>query len=113
MPFIRTEVNLPIPPEKKKAIVRQFGQAISLLPGKSESYLMLSIQENASLSFAGSDEPAAICEVKVFGPLSSPACSNLTAALTECLCSELGLPASRVYVAYFSTDEWGWNGSSL
>lgn len=113
MPFIRTEVNLAIPPEKEKALACRFGQAISLLPGKSERYLMLSFRENALLYFAGTDAPAALCEVKVFGPLSSPACSKLTAALTESLCDELGLSADRVYVAYFSTDEWGWNGSNF
>ena len=44
---------------------------------------------------------------------SSPACSRLTAALTESLCAELGLCADRVYVAYSATDEWGWNGSNF
>jgi hypothetical protein len=113
MPFIRTETNLPIPAEKEKALARRFGQDIALLPGKSESYLMLSFRENAPLYFAGSDAPAAFCEVKVFGPLSSPACSRLTAALTESLQAELEIPANRIYIAYFSTGEWGWNGSNL
>ena len=53
MPFIHTQASLPIPPEKEKALARRFGQAISLLPGKNESYLMLSFTENARLYFEG------------------------------------------------------------
>lgn len=113
MPFIRTQVNLPIPPEKEKALARRFGQAISLLPGKSESYLMLCFEGDAHLYFAGSEKPAAICEVKIFGSLSSAACDRLTAALTEALGEELDLPAGRVYVAYFPTDTWGQGGANF
>ena len=51
--------------------------------------------------------------MKVLGSLPSPACGRLTAALTEALGEELGLPASRVYVAYFATDTWGQGGSNF
>lgn len=114
MPCIQTKVNVAIPKEKEEIIKTKFGKAIELLPGKSESWLMLSFEENCSLYFKGSNqEGIALVEVKLFGKASDEAYGKLTAAITEILNQELKISPSQIYVKYEETAHWGWNGSNL
>ena len=67
MPFIHTKVNREITKEKEQALSRQLGEAISLLPGKSESWLMLQFEDNCRLYFKGDcGKPLALVTVKLY-----------------------------------------------
>lgn len=44
MPYIHTKVSNEISPEQEKSLKTQLGEAISLLPGKSEQWLMLDFE---------------------------------------------------------------------
>ena len=37
----------------------------------------------------------------------------MTARTCQILEKELGIPGSNVYVSYFGTPNWGWNGSNF
>ena len=74
---------------------------------------MLQFQDNASLYFKGSNEPCAICQVKLFGSASEEDYANLTRALTDILQEELELDGDRVYITYEEIGTWGWNGGNL
>ena len=37
----------------------------------------------------------------------------MTAKVCEILDKELGIPGDAVYVSYFGTSNWGWNGSNF
>lgn len=113
MPFINVKTNASVPDEKMTAVKTQLGQAITAIPGKSEGWLMVGIEPDCALWFKGSPDPAAMVEVSIFGTPSSSALSDLTAKLTAILTAELGIPASRTYVKYDCTDNWGWNGSNF
>ena len=41
------------------------------------------------------------------------ASSKMTAKVCEILDKELGIPDDAVYVSYFGTSDWGWNGSNF
>lgn len=112
MPFINTKANVPIPKEKEIAIKSRFGQAISLLPGKSENWLMVGFEPETPLYFRGSDsENIALVDVSVYGRLSRSACDKLTAAITEILREELAI--DQVYIKYEEVEIWGFNGSNF
>lgn len=114
MPCIQTKANVAIPPEKETAIKTRLGQAIELLPGKSEHWLMLTFEENAHVYFQGDGEtPAAFVEVHVFGTLSPGPCGKLAGAVCEILHEELDIDPARIYVKFEATPHWGWNGSTL
>ena len=110
MPYISTKTTCSITVEEEKRLKRKFGQAIELLPGKTEAYLMLSFSGNEHLWLGGSDAPAALINVEVLGGLQHDACEALTARLTEIMEQVLNIQPDRVYVKYFATNEWGWNG---
>lgn len=113
MPFINVKTNSSVSKEKESNIKTALGEAITTIPGKSESWLMVGIEPEHILYFKGNDSPAAMVEVSVFGK-DDPAAFN---ALTEKICSilnnELSIEQSRIYVKYSSTENWGWNGSNF
>ena len=113
MPFINVKTNVPVAQDKKESIKSALGKAITAIPGKSEGWLMVGIEPEYDLWFKGSDAPAAMVEVSVFGSASASAYNALTAKVTEILGSDLGISPDRVYVKYFETSNWGWNGSNF
>ena len=112
MPFISTKTNVSISKEQETALKTEFGKAISLI-GKSEAWLMLSFAGGSSLWFKGSDSPAAIAEVKLYGSASASAYDALTGKLTEIISRILGVPAGRIYVKYEEVRYWGLSGSNF
>lgn len=110
MPYIDANVNVNLEKEQKEQIKTCFGKAISLIPGKSESYLMVKIQDNCNLYFKGDDSPAAMCSVSIFGNASSEYCELLTKEICSILEREAGIPQSRIYVKFQFLDTWGYNG---
>lgn len=114
MPYINTKTNIQISKEKEEIIKQKLGKAIELIPGKNESWLMVSFEENCSLYFKGkTDQPTAFVEVKIFGSSTQSAYEKLTLAITNILKEELNISPSQTYVRYDETKYWGWNGSNF
>lgn len=113
MPYIQTTSNVAISGRKEHALKERMGQAIELIPGKSESWLMLSFQDNVPMFFKGEDDPCAICQVKLYGSATEEDYAALTEALTDILREELDIDPDRIYVTYEEIDTWGWNGGNL
>ena len=68
MPFIDSKVSVKVTKEQEKELKTRLGQAISLIPGKSEQWLMTGFQDEYHLYFRGDDsEPVAFIEVRVLG----------------------------------------------
>ena len=114
MPFINTKTNVTISKEQEITIKERLGQAISLIPGKSESWLMLAIEGDVPMYFRGEGaEPVAYVEVKVYGGATHEACNKMTAAITELFGEVLNISPDHLYVSYFGTEDWGWNGNNF
>lgn len=113
MPFINIKTNRPVSSEKEIAIKSALGQAITAIPGKSESWLMAGIEPEYILYFEGTDEPAAMVEVSVYGQANPSAFNSLTEKLCTVLNEQLDIDPSRIYVKYTATTDWGWNSSNF
>ncbi len=114
MPYIKTNVSIPVTKEQKENVKSRFGQIISLIPGKSEAFLMVDLQDNCSLYFGGNqDGPTAYVKVEVFGSLSDEYSLMLTKNICSMLEEELHIPQNRIYVNYESFTQWGWNGKNF
>jgi phenylpyruvate tautomerase PptA (4-oxalocrotonate tautomerase family) len=112
MPYISAKTNIEITKEKEVSIKEKLGKAISSIPGKSEQWLMVSLEDKCSLYFKGkTDSAVAFVEVKLFGSASTDAYQKLTAQITKILGDELGITAGQIYVTYQEIEHWGWNGS--
>ena len=114
MPYIQTKTNISISKQQAESVKSALGKAISLIPGKSETWLMCEIEGDKNLYFAGDGEtPCAYNEVKIFGNADKTSCEALTAEICKILNSELGIAENKIYVKYEMCSMWGWNGTVL
>ena len=114
MPFINSKITLKLSEEKEAIIKQRLGQAIAIIPGKSESWLMLGFEDNYKLYFKGDKcEKAAFVEVKIFGSASSQNYDQMTQEICKIYEEELGIPADHIYVTYQAISDWGWNGGNF
>lgn len=114
MPFINSKISTDITPEQEATLKTMLGQAIAVIPGKSESWLMVGFEPNYKLYFRGDNSaPTAFVEVSVFGGENRQAFSVLTGKICEIFKQVLDIPQNRVYVKYEATSNWGWNGSNF
>ena len=114
MPYIRTTVSKELTPENIDSIKTKLGQAIALIPGKSEAWLMLAFEDNIDMYFKGDcSEEYAYVEISLFGSTSDAAYDRLTAAVSEIINEELGIDRANIYIKYEETNHWGWNGTNF
>lgn len=114
MPYIHTTTTTSLTNEKKDALAKRYGKAISIIPGKTEAHLMLGFQDETPMYFAGdNNEPMAFVEVKILGTSTKEHFSNLTAEICKIMEEELGISGDCVYVEYVEATHWGWNGSNF
>ena len=76
MPFIHVQTNTAITDEQAKNIKTHLGLAITAVPGKTENWLMVETEGDKQLFFQGTDAPAAMVEVQLYGKASSNALNS-------------------------------------
>ncbi len=107
MPFMQLKTNVAVTEQQETLLKTSFGSAITAIPGKSETWLMVGIEPQ------GSDAPAYLVEVSIFGSASDAAYADLTARICKIVAETLHIDASRIYVKYAEVEHWGWNGSNF
>lgn len=113
MPFINTKTNVAISKNQEERIKNRLGAAASLI-GKSESYLMVNMEDHCRLYFGGDGEtPAAFVEIRLFGKASKEAYGKMTKAVTNIIEGELDIPGNRIYVQYEEVPNWGLDGENF
>lgn len=114
MPYIKTTVSKELTAQNRENLKSKLGEAIALIPGKSEAWLMLTFEDNMNMYFKGDGaQDYAMLEVSIFGSTSDAAYDRLTAALSEIVNEELGIDRANIYVKYSEIDHWGWNGNNF
>lgn len=114
MPMIETKLSMALTPEKEARLKERFGKAISLIPGKSEEWLMLQFEDNCRMYFGGNqDGPVVFVEVRLLHSAPREAYEAMTKELTKILTEELSVDPARMYIKYSPGDDWGWNGGNF
>ena len=113
MPFIDSKITLPVDSKTKELLKVEFGKTMSLI-GKSETYLMVGINDNYDLWMGGKKlEKGAYVSLSLLGSASSEDYEKVTAQICLILEKTLGIPGSGVYVTYHPIADWGWNGNNF
>ncbi len=107
MPFIEVKTNQTI--ADKVSLKSALGEAITAIPGKSEAWLMVELEDKKDMYFKGSDEPCAMFEIAVFGKASDDAYDDLTNRICDISEKMLNVSADRTYVKYSEIEHWGFN----
>lgn len=81
---------------------------------KPESYVMVSVQHNPDMLFAGTREPLAYCELKSLG-LQMSQTEELAQRLCSCLNKLYGISTKRIYIEFSAPARamWGWNNKTF
>lgn len=113
MPFINTNTNVKITDENREILKARLGKAIELLD-KSESWLMLSFEDECDMYFKGdSSSPMAFVDIAVFGRSTDEGCEKMTKEVCSIYNEVLGIAPDKLYVKYSGTDQWGWNNMNF
>ena len=114
MPLLSVTTNVAVSEADRDSVILGLSAAVASMLGKPESYVMVSLRDEESLSFAGTTEPCAYLELKSIG---LPA--DQTKTFSSQLCSEmesrLGVAADRVYIEFSDAQRhlFGWNNSTF
>lgn len=113
MPFINTNTNVAVSNEQREQLKTELGKAIECV-GKSESWLMLSFEDNCKMYFKGdSSSPMAFVDISVFGRSTDEGCEKMTKELCRIYSEILGISPDKLYIKYSGTTQWGWNNMNF
>jgi phenylpyruvate tautomerase len=114
MPFLKIQTNQPLAQTTAKALAAKASGRVADLLGKPESYVMVTVETNAAMQFAGSDQPLAYLELKSIG-LPESLTPSASRVLCELVTGETGVPANRIYIEFSDAPRqmWGWNGATF
>ena len=114
MPMISTKTSTPITAEQELVLKEKLGKAIEILPGKTETWLMLGFEDNCRLWFRGDNsKPLAYVEVSALGKINPANAEDLTAEICNIFKEVLGINGDGVYVKYEETDKWGFDSTNF
>lgn len=113
MPFINVKTTKALDDAKKATLNTELCRITKESLGKGEQWVMTGYEDNVNLAFQGSTEDIVYVEVKAYGTPSAAGADKMTAGVCQLVEKELGIPASRTYVSYWGTNQWGWNGGNL
>ena len=114
MPLLKIQTNTKVSNDKRDALLQKASRAVAQQLGKPEAYMMVSLETERPMMFAGNAEPAAFMDLKAIG-LPAGKTAQLSALLCDMAKSELGVPADRVYINFADVPPnlWGWNGETF
>lgn len=114
MPYMKARISNSITPGQEENLKSRLGKIIELIPGKTESWLMVDIEDNCHLYFKGNQNaPSAYIKVEVFGQVEAVHCQKMTAAICSLFEEEVRIPSDRIYITYEGISDWGWNGNNF
>lgn len=114
MPLLSITTNQAPSAAQAEGLLAEASALIARQLGKPERYVMVRLEHNPLMRFAGSADPLAYMELKSIG-LNQ----DRTGALSEALCGlmehALGIPPERVYIEFSDTPRkmWGWNSGTF
>ncbi|MDQ5980432.1 MAG: phenylpyruvate tautomerase [Verrucomicrobiota bacterium] len=114
MPYLKIQTNLPLSKKAERTVLRTASTLVAEELDKPEDYVMVAIQANTPMRFAGSDEAVAFLELKAIG-LPARKTKRLSEALCALIETHLGISPSRVYVKFITVPRgmWGWKGDTF
>ena len=111
MPVLTINTNIII---DNNSVLAELSQLCAEMLSKPEAYVMVHINDQQMLIFAGTNEAAASCSLTSLG-LSQEHAADYSQKLCQFLESKLGISAARTYIEFKSPERslFGWNNSTF
>lgn len=108
MPFIDVRTSGTLSAEQETAVKAELGKAISLIPGKTESGLMIQLTDGCHMWFGGEQQGTiAFVNVMLYGSASAESYKKFSDSVIPMLEDKLG--ADKVYLKFEEVSNWFWN----
>lgn len=114
MPFLKIQTNVITPEPKGASLIKRLSACVAEMLGKPEKYVMLSLEHNPDMLFAGTSDPLAYLELKSIG-LPADRTKEFSARLCDLVSGELGIAVDRIYIEFADAERsmWGWNSGTF
>ncbi len=114
MPYLKIQTNLPISKKAERSVLQDASALVAKELGKPEEFVMVALQPNTPMVFAGTDDPVAFLELKSIG-LPADKTKRLSHTLCDLINRHLGIRPERVYVKFIDVlhSMWGWKGDTF
>jgi len=111
MPMINLQVSFSLNPDEKNTVAKELGQLISLMPRRSEKYLMVSINDQNTFYLAGENlNRAAFMDLRLLGRESTEGQEAFVTAAQAALSRLLDIPIGNIYTNILEMPHWGARG---
>jgi phenylpyruvate tautomerase PptA (4-oxalocrotonate tautomerase family) len=112
MPVLQITTNITV--DDATSLAKQASGLVAEMLGKPEGYVMVTVNDNADLMFAGTGDPCAHLVLKSLG-LPESETRNYSARLCAFIEQQLGVSPSRTYIEFVSPERhmFGWNNSTF
>ena len=112
MPLLQINTNKAV--EDSDQLASEASKLTAEMLGKPESYVMVSINTNTCLTFAGNNEACAHLKLKSLG-LNEDQTTAYSETLCQFITQHLDIPGSRIYIEFSSPARhmWGWDDGTF
>ena len=110
MPLLTISTNIALDNETAQVLCLAASSHVANLLGKPESYVMVILQTNITMCFAGNAAPCASLQLKSLG-LPGQQTTGFSASLCDFLHQQTGIPTERIYIEFSDPERhmWGWD----
>lgn len=100
--------------DNQAEFLKQLSAMSANMLSKPESYVMVNIEFQQALIFAGTDAPAAYVELTSLG-LPENRTADFSAEICKALNQTLGIEPARIYIAFLNPERhmFGWNSATF
>ena len=114
MPLLKIQTNIRLEQAAEPALLKQLSETVANELGKPERYVMVTIETDIAMLFAGSDQPTAYLELKSLD-LPEEKNAELSKALCGAIAQTLSISSDRIYIEFTSPPRhmWGWKGTTF
>ena len=108
MPYIRLSVTQKLTPEKQKELVDGLGEAMSKIPGKDPSLLIVDVEDGKTMFFGGvKQEDMVFADVKYYSNFGYHKKKEFTVAAFDAIHSILGTSKDKMCLTITEYNNWG------
>ena len=115
MPLLKLETSVALSKEKKSSLLSSLSKIMAQDTGKPERYVMIVIEDGASVMMANAQCPGAFVDVRGIGGLIAPVNKKLSQSICTLLQKECGISPEAVYLNFsdVKAENWGFNNSTF
>jgi hypothetical protein len=111
MPYIAINTNLNISETQKEMIKTEFGYLITIIPGKTESLLMIDFSECRTIYKAGSKVSGVFIDLRLFHKSEFEVKKIFTEKTIEMIHQKLAVLKENIFLTIMEFDNWGSGGA--